>query len=635
MRAAQSDDVSTSELSQIIKTDPAFVARVVKAANGVLGFGRRPVSSVHDALMVLGLPAVRTLALGFSLLSNYRTGGCRQFDYEGLWSSSLMRAVAMQAIVKRTRVAPPDEAYCIGLLSRIGELALATIYPDQYGELAAEPNGDPDALLQREKAAFAIDHLELGALMLSDWGIPEAYVTAVLHHEHPVRAQLPDDSRESGMCMALALAAQLARFCVTPAVQQPALIGRLLELGRAVGYDAPTLFETCDLAAREWSEWCALLQLPLCPIEPFATLAERPSVEAPAETIAKEVKPSARTVDDVTAMPPRANHMRVLLVESDAALRTGVRAVLDGAGHEVQEADSVAMATELALVMQPHMMIIDWTLPDGSGLGLVERLRQTRMGRSIYVLVLTSHENEQRLVDAFESGVDDFITKPINDRVLLARLRAGLRVVRLHQEVERDREEVRQFASELAISNRRLSETALTDALTGFPNRRHFLERLKQEWSAAGRHHRPLACMLVRVTGFGQIAETYGRELGDRVIARTAEVLKQCLRTHDIVARVGDGEFAVLCPDTAAGPAQLVAQRICRQVEESPVSSGRLQLSISVEIGVAARDDAMDSPDALMNQASSAFEGAKDLQESAGANSSPSRPGGVLGAVMH
>ena len=95
------------------QTDPAFVARLIKAANGLVCGVRRPAASVQDAPMVVGLPAVRTMALGFSLISNYRSGRCDGFDYEHFWSHSLLMGLAAQAITLRTRAAPADEVFCL------------------------------------------------------------------------------------------------------------------------------------------------------------------------------------------------------------------------------------------------------------------------------------------------------------------------------------------------------------------------------------------------------------------------------------------------------------------------------------------------------------------------------------------
>lgn len=79
IRMTQSSTVSLADLGRTIKADPALVGRLIKAANGMFHEGRRPIVSVQEALMVLGLPAVRGLALGFSLLSSYRKGRLQGF----------------------------------------------------------------------------------------------------------------------------------------------------------------------------------------------------------------------------------------------------------------------------------------------------------------------------------------------------------------------------------------------------------------------------------------------------------------------------------------------------------------------------------------------------------------------------
>jgi len=610
MRATQGDDVSIAELGRIIKTDPAFVGRLIKAANGHIGYGRHPIASVQDALMVLGMPAVRALALGFSLLSSHRTGGCQAFDYEGFWASSLMRATAMQAITLRTRAAPADEAYCIGLLSRIGELALATLYPEQYGDLLRLSAAGSDELVARERAAFALDHRELAGLMLADWGIPRTFANVVALHGGAESSWPAEGSREATLCRSLALAAELGRLCETEPAQHVQRVPAIVAQAAHLHIDGVALNETCDAAIRDWSEWSSLLHLAPVQIECFSNLVERGAAETRA-VAESPVRPAALAATPVVAAPPSARHMRVLLVESDAAVRATVRSLLHGAGHEVHEVATIEQAAEAAILMQPHLMIVEWSLPDGSGLKLVERLRQTRVGRSIYVLVLTSHENEQRLVEAFECGVDDFITKPINSRVLLARMRAGLRVVKLHEEIERDREEIRHFASELAVSNRRLQDVALTDPLTALPNRRYFMDRVEQEWSASSRSQRPMVCMAVEVDDFARIRGTYGQAVGDAVLKHVGEVLKQALRGHDVLARTDGDGFSVLCPDTDEQGAALLAERLSQQVGAKPFRFDRLQLRVAVQVGFAQRNPAMGAPEMLIKAASSELSAVK------------------------
>lgn len=602
MRATQGDDISIAELGRIIKTDPAFVGRLIKAANGHLGYGRHPIASVQDALMVLGLPAVRALALGFSLLSSHRSGACQGFDYEGFWTSSLMRATAMQAITQRTRAAPADEAYCVGLLSRIGELAMATLYPEQYGDLLRLSAAGSDELVAREQAAFALDHRELSGLMLSDWGMPRTFAQVVALHGQPERVWPAEGSREATLCRSLALAAELGRLCETDRSQHAGRVPPIVALASRLQLDGAALNETLDVAIRDWSEWSSLLQLAPVQIDAFSKLVASGAVDAQAPLT--QVAPAAAPAE-VVAAPPSKRHMRVLVVESDAAVRTAIRTLLCDAGHEVHEVATIGQAAEAAILTQPHLMIVEWSLSDGSGLKLVERLRQTRLGRSIYVLVLTSHENEQRLVEAFECGVDDFITKPINGRVLLARLRAGMRVVKLHEEIERDREEIRHFASELAVSNRRLQDVVLTDPLTALPNKRYFMDRVEQEWSASSRNQRPMVCMAVEVDGLAQIRATYGQAISDAVLKHVGDVLKQTLRGHDVLARTDGEGFSVLCPDTDMEGAARLVERMRHEVDATPFRVDRLHLRIAVHVGAAQRNPATGAPETLVEQASS------------------------------
>jgi two-component system, cell cycle response regulator len=199
--------------------------------------------------------------------------------------------------------------------------------------------------------------------------------------------------------------------------------------------------------------------------------------------------------------------------------------------------------------------------------------------------------------------VDDFMHKPLRPRVLTARLRAGQRIIKLQQEIERDREEIRHFAAELAVTNRRLQEVALTDVLTGVPNRRFAMERIHQEWAAANRSGRPLSCLVVDLDGFKQVNDRYGHDVGDSFLRQMAAALKKGLRVQDVICRTGGDEFLVLCPDTGLQAALVCAERARRSVEGIPVVVGQMLLKGSVSIGVACNEAAMSDADALIKRA--------------------------------
>ena len=594
----QQPDVPTQDLARLVQTDPAFVGRLIKAANAANGAGRRPVASVQDALLVLGLPAVRGLALGFSLVSGYGGGTCRNFDYEAYWSGSLVCAIAMQFIAQRTRATTPEEAFSAGLLARIGELALATLFPAEYSAILGEHRQRGDvALTELEQRELVMDHCELSAAMMADWGLPKVFFEPVYYHENIDAATFPAGSRPAVLARSLALARQVAAVCLAPDAERGDRMQHLFERGLAVGIAAEDLTQLCDKVAVSWKTWGDMLQLRTGNLPSFEELARAPAVPA---------QPAPDALEEDT-LRRDLGKLRVLVVDDDPVMRALVRKVVEKAGHEVFEAPDGKRGLDRALELRPQMMIVDWLMPEMDGIALTRALRQTRAGRGIYVLILTSLEDDEFLIEAFENGVDDYLVKPLKQRVLGARLRAGQRVVRLHQEIEKDREEIRRFAGELAVTNRRLQEAALTDPLTGLPNRRYAMERLQQEWSLSVRAERPLACLVIDVDEFKPINDNCGHDVGDLVLRQAAAALKRGLREQDVLCRLGGDEFIAICPGTTLEQALVCAERVRSSMEDAVLNNGALRLNLTVSIGAAVRTEASGNADALIKHADQAL----------------------------
>ena len=580
----QREDVSIADLVNAIKVDPAFVGRLIKAANGINVGGGRAVTSIRDALIVLGMPAVKSLALGFSLLSGYRSGSCGNFDYHRFWSHSLVCAVAMQALTLRTRAGAAEEAFSVGLLCNIGRLALATMFPDDYSRALQQHRLDPESdLVEIERQTFVMTHNELAAALMHDWGLPRIFTEPVYHHEHPELSGIVEGSREHALVWSLALANLIGDICLAPEGERRALNSRLLLQGSRLSLDADTLHPLCDRVAAEWARWAGMLEVAATVVPPFEELSLPPKATAPGA----------------------GERMRVLVVEDEAAMRALTAKLLRNAGHEVFEAVNGRMGFEMALELRPQIMVVDWMMPEMDGVEMTRALRQTRIGRGIYILLLTSFEDDERLVEAFTGGVDDFVAKPVNPRVLAARLHGGLRVVQLQQEIERDREGMRRFAAELSVTNRRLREAALTDSLTQLPNRRFATDHFQQEWAAAGRNGRPLACLVIDIDDFKTINDSHGHDVGDRVLQGVVAALKKGLRTQDTLARMGGDEFMLICPDTGLEAGMQCGERLRRLVAESRIDTGVVDIrgNISISVGVAVRSREMATPDALIKRA--------------------------------
>lgn len=599
IRLTQTADVSMAELARVIKSDPAFVGRLIKAANGLVAENRRAVVSVQEALMVLGLPAVRTMALGFSLLSNYRKGACEGFDYGRFWSSSLLMALSMQALVQRVRVVPADEAFSLGLLARVGELALATLYPADFSRLLKDAARSPQLRqLDLEQTAFAMTHCELGAAMLADWGVPSQLVNPVLCFERPEQADFAEGSREAGLVQCLVLSRAIAQLCLAPELEQARLMPAMLRLSGRLGLPRGDFVSLCERIAREWGDWGKLLQIGTARAPAFGALCAAEESESKAVASPE----NGATASKEGGATGQVDEMPVLIVAADASERARMRALLEESGFSVHEQADCTQAIESAIDVQPRLLLIDWS-GENCGAPLVRALRTTRFGRALHILVLLDADDDALLEEAAAAGADDFILRPIRPAALAVRLKAGRRTVMLQRELEREREELRHFAAELSISNRRLQEAAMTDALTGIPNRRFAIDRIQMEWAAAARHSRPLSVMIVDLDGFKEINDAHGHDVGDIALRQISSTLRGALRAQDVICRTGGDEFLVICPDTDLSAALGCAERLRDAAHGMLIETGGPRVRLTISVGVAMREPSMASADALIKLA--------------------------------
>jgi len=286
---------------------------------------------------------------------------------------------------------------------------------------------------------------------------------------------------------------------------------------------------------------------------------------------------------------PIATGLRVLLVGDDASLHLSLRAVLTQLGYQVLEAANGLQALEIALIEQPQILIVDCLLPELDGLQLTRALRDTRLGRAMYILILATLTDDQRLLEIFGAGADDCLSKPLNEKALIARLRAASRAVQVHEAVLQDHEQMRHIAAELAVNNRRLHEASITDELTGFHNRRYAMDRIEKDWAASSRSGRQISCMMIDLDNFKQINDTYGHDIGDKVLVGISGVMKKTLRSHDIICRVGGDEFLIICPDGDAHAVRLCAERLLLAADALLIDTPSGAVRCGISIGVATR----------------------------------------------
>ncbi|MBI5108621.1 MAG: diguanylate cyclase [Rhodocyclales bacterium] len=641
IRLTQREFVSLAVVAHAIKADPTFAVRAIRVANGIAGADHGPVVSLRDAVDVLGVPPVRSLAMGFSLLESHRGEQCAGFDGKRFWAQSLARAVALQLLVASRPDLSRADAFSVGLLARVGELVLATLFPQAFGALLQRRAGKRDANpALAEQEAMGAGAASLSASILLDYNLPEAYAEAAESLGGSHALEFAKDVADPKLHQLLRLADHIGDVCVAPETNWRAMMPALFAMGESLSLDATELIALCHRVAHEWREWGANLVLETGPMPRFEQIELTPlsAVAAPASPAVGVAAPPVATAISAPVAPapavakpaspvPASAALHVLLVGDPARVRLSLRAQLIAAGHRLVEADNGRQGLATAIELQPQVVLVDARAAELDGIELVRTLRQFKTGRGIYALLLGDQADEDQLVRAFEAGADGYLALPPSPRALAAHLLAGLRVASLQEELRHDQEELRRMSAELSASNQKLQEAGMTDMLTGCPNRRYAMDRLNQEWAMAVRTERPLACMVIDLDNLKQINDGHGHDAGDRSLKLVASAFKGEMRAQEVLARSGGDEFIVICPDTSLDAALACAERMRAAAAAQPIVGGALPVHTSVSIGVAVRDASTPDPETLLRLADQSAYLAKRNRNSVATMQTVARPG--------
>ena len=590
MEISRREDATLEEVARLVQTDPALSGRLLRLANSA-GKSARPVASINEAVLRLGMASVRQLAMGFSLVDQYPQGLCASFDYPGFWSHSLFMGVASQELGRVVRLCTPDELFACGLLAQIGRLALAAVYPAEYAALLQEPDSGT-RLRDLERERLGVDHVEFTAAIMGDCGLPKALAEPVQYHEAPETSGFAEGSRPDQLAHLFFQARRMADLGLSPEAERHGNISQLMLLGGKIGLDAEELGEVFDRVVQQWHDWAELLRVPASRLPSFGAMAKAPVPRSDQEL--------------VTACK------RVVLVEDEPTTRIMTEAMLrEVLGCTVYTAENGKDALALVLEVMPQIVITDWMMPVMDGLEFCRALRATDWGQSMYVIMLTGVDTEEQIVEAFEAGTDDYLIKPVTLRGLNARMRAALHYVKLLESWESDRAQLKQFAAELAIRNRRLGNAAMTDVLTGLPNRRAGMEALASDWGASKRSGQPVAALMIDVDLFKSINDQHGHAVGDHVLQEVAKALQTAARKDESVSRIGGEEFLLVCHNTDPRGALLAAERLRKMVKALQITVAGTSIQTSVSIGVAVRETEMEAPDDMLRGADKALYAAK------------------------
>lgn len=286
------------------------------------------------------------------------------------------------------------------------------------------------------------------------------------------------------------------------------------------------------------------------------------------------------------------NSFPILVVEDHPASRSLLRNCLEKGGYRVSTAGNGKEALS-ALTQQYHPMVVaDWMMPEMNGLELCQAIRGHHFDGYVYILLLTAKDSKADIVTGLDAGADDYLTKPFDADELMARLRAGKRILDLEKALKKASDEIMIMT--------------ITDCLTGAYNRRYLMERLPQELNRAMRYAHPLSVIMADIDDFKQINDRYGHQAGDLTLKKCVESFKGSVRNEvDWVARYGGEEFVIVLPETDLQGAYVVGERLRNLVSQEIIEQAGKEIHITASFGLSACDpsETEKSPESLIGDA--------------------------------
>jgi len=264
--------------------------------------------------------------------------------------------------------------------------------------------------------------------------------------------------------------------------------------------------------------------------------------------------------------------VKILVADDDPVSRRLMERMLQRGGYEVIAVQNGRQAAhEIFKAAGPRLALIDWMMPELDGLSLCRELRSKHKDSYVYILLLTSKQSGEDLVEGLEAGADDYLRKPCHAAELKARLHTGRRILELEDKLVEAREEMRFKATH--------------DPLTSLWDRGAILALLRSELSRSIREHLPVSLLLCDVDHFKQVNDVYGHQVGEDVLKEVSTRLLDAVRSHDAVGRYGGEEFLIVLGGCNSEHLKDRGEQVRIAVNGSPFFTKHGSTSVSVSVG--------------------------------------------------
>ncbi len=426
IEATDGPETTVKEVAELIEKDMALSAKVLQIINSPFYGFSRGISSVSEAVSLMGFKQVGSIALGLAAMSSLPKVDVVGFNYEQFWERSLANAVAAVMITSRVNREASHGIFTISLLQNIGTYLLARYLPVLHGYALATAAERGIHISQAELASLGTDHAEIGARLAERWNLPPNMTVPIRYHHYLDQGAELDSTATAGelpLSIHLLNVASLLsdahyadeddpvrgllaeRASDLLGLDEASLDGLMSDLPAEIA-SVRLLFrtgETEEVPDADYQETC-----PACTTE-----------NGPGHKFCKECGSSLRKARQRIQA---SSSKRILVAEDSAATRTAISAMLKRMGYDVVVALNGEEAIDLARQEQPDLILMDIMMPVMDGIEALKSIRSEVRLRATPIVMLTSTTDVRMVTEAIECGANDYIAKPFSVTLLTERV---------------------------------------------------------------------------------------------------------------------------------------------------------------------------------------------------------------------
>ncbi|MBI5206455.1 MAG: diguanylate cyclase [Candidatus Firestonebacteria bacterium] len=302
----------------------------------------------------------------------------------------------------------------------------------------------------------------------------------------------------------------------------------------------------------------------------------------------------------------------ILVVDDNPDDRRAFSRYLKRAGFEVEMASSVSEGVDAASKKEISCILVDYQMPGMSGIDMLKKVKADQKLKFIPVIMLTGLEQEEHILEGLSSGADDYLGKSSTSEIIIARIKAALRVKNMRDELKEANEAKTKALEQLDKMVIELRDSSIKDSLTMLYNHGYFFKILDNEFLRAIRHKQNICCLMIDIDFFKKVNDSYGHLFGDKVLVEIAKCLKKSIRDIDFLARYGGEEFVILLFNENYNGAFNVAQKLRKLIEGYVFEGESFSVKLTISIGISSLfEDGVLEKDKFLSLSDSALYAAK------------------------